>query len=104
MFLMLTVKKCGAEGIETAFVGQTGGVLQSSGIAVQAALALPENHLTQEVVQVIIFPNDQMHVEMFCHDAERFESSSEFLIGMNVGVVKVSVHVPAGCRKDPGRI
>jgi hypothetical protein len=104
MLLMLAVKKRGAEGIETAFVGQTGGVLQSPGIAVQAALALPENHLTQEVVQIVIFPNNQMNVEMFYHDPERFESSGKFLVGMNVGVVKVSVHVPAGCRKDPGGI
>jgi hypothetical protein len=104
MVLPLTVKKRGTEGIETALVGQPGGVLQTSSVAEQTALALPEDHLTQEILQIIIFPNNQMHGEMLCHDLEPLESSSELLVGMNVWVVKVSVHVPAGCREGLGWI
>ena len=95
MLLLPAVQQGGGEGVEPAFFRQPGGGLKTPCVAVETPFVLAECHLPEELLQFIVSPDDQLQSFPPGKGLEGAEALFKFLIGLDVGIVKETVNVPA---------
>ena len=85
---MLTVEKGTGKAVHAAFFCQLRSRIKPQVIANGTTLRLPKYHLTQKTHNVIFVPVNHLQAETSCQLLHGLPPPPEFLVGMDVGVVK----------------
>ena len=85
---MFTVEKGTGEAVHATFFCQLGSRIKAQIITNGTTLRLPVYNLAQKIHNVIIVPADHFQPHMFCQLFHRLPAATEFLIGMDVGIVE----------------
>ena len=92
VLLALAVEKCRRERVEAALFCQPCRRIQPQRIAVKAAIGLAKRNLPEESLRIVVSPDDQWQILALRVKLKCFEPFFEFLVRLNVWIIKKSVH------------
>ena len=104
MLLVPAVKKRCGERVEAALFCQARCRVQSQRIAVKAAIGFAKCCLAEEGFRIIVSPEDNRQVLVLREGSKSVEPFFEFLIRLNVRIVKKPVYGQVLAAQDRNRV
>ena len=80
------------EGVEAALFCQARRCVQPQRIAVKAAVGLAKRNLPEKSLRIVVSPYDQRQVLVLRVELKCFEPFFEFLVRLNMRIIKKSVY------------
>jgi hypothetical protein len=104
VLLAPAIQKRRREGIEAAFSCQTCRRIQPEGVAVKAAVGLAECNFPEEGLRIIVGPDDKGQILALRVRFECGQPFLEFQVGLDMRVVKKSMHDEIFAAQDRNRV